>query len=355
MFEYVGKSAHGISVSLGRYLKKELVWLTQKNELIPCEEVNGWDRRVIALKFYEYWRSNGNELPHPEDKEQFLLELAIKIDELIPKHYFNEGVACGAIKKHYDFEPEPKYYKRWQSPYTRELVFVYPMNETKERGEKDYNPSFINPSYKQLDYLKGLIKPLNLKLRTDVKITKEDCSLLINYFLGNVPWDRWIALAMRDYLKPKYKQHDYQPLIDEIESFLEDGEGFEIETTINKQLLIDLDEDDSLYLFLDLLKELQMLNLKHAKRLTLNKPIIYLNYCDELLEGLRRNNIYSDEGFFHQIWNLHNEFELVHWGNIHEEYFWGYDESKDYIVISEDATITLEESKDVIILDFSSL
>lgn len=350
MFDYIGKSAHGILISLGRYMKKELVWTTSENELIPCDDVNRWDRHAIALSFYNYWQSKGGELPDLNDEEIFLTELAVKIDELIPKHYFEAGVNCGEIEKRYHFEPEPKYYKRWQSPYTRELKFVYPSNEAKELQKKDYNPMFIPPTNKQLDYLIGLLKSHNLKLRTDAKITKADCELFINYFLGNVAMDRSIGLTMVDHLRPKHKQHDYSPIIKALDLFLEEGPEADFEIDINIDLLMELDDYGWVYEYIDVLTDLQILNFKNSKLLNENIPIFYvncLNYNNHLGE--------FDEKYFNFIWYLFNEYDLIELVSFINTELGGYQFPAKYALISENSISEIKDSDDVIALNFKPL
>lgn len=347
MFSYLNEKAHGLMISLGRYMKKELDWVTADNELMDCDDVNRLDRQAIALNFYEVWTLKGNSLPNPADEELFLTELAIKIDALIPKHYFEAGIACGEIKKDYDFQPEPKYYKRYQSYYTRDLRFVYEQNEWNERRQKDYHPRYITPSSKQLEYLISLLKANHLKLRTDQILTKEACELLINYFLGNVPLDSWISTQMLKYLKPKYKKHDYMPIINALDLFLEGDTQPALEMKLNLDFLQDLDEHDWLYDFRELLEDLQVLNLKHSKRLNKNAPIFYTDYL-EVKD--------YDERDSHFIGYLVAEYGVLEFASCVQSMLIDYPfPQTDYIVISEKSDAEIKEFEDALYLDFSPL
>lgn len=347
MFSYLNEKAHGLMISLGRYMKKELDWVTADNELMDCDDVNRLDRQAIALDFYEVWTLKGNSLPNPADEELFLTELAIKIDALIPKHYFEAGVACGKIKKDYEFQPEPKYYKRHQSRYTMLLEFVYEQNEWNERRQPNYHPRYTSPSGKQLDYLISLLKANNLKLRADKKITKEACQLFINYFLGHIPLDWWINSQMATYLRPKYKQHDYYPIIKALDTFLDEEAENEFDIKIDLEVLEKLKEYDWIHEYRELLDELQMLNLKHCKRLNKNAPIFYTDYL-EIKD--------YDEPESYLIAYLFSEFGLIDFATcVHSVFTEHPNPPKDFIVISEKTEGEIKDFKDALYLDFSPL
>lgn len=94
MFEYCIREDCSIVNTIGQFLSHKVKWIDEEGNLLECEIINSWDRRLIAERYLEeYFHYPKNDYTYKciggsNNKDRFLDEVALKIDEFIPKRYF---------------------------------------------------------------------------------------------------------------------------------------------------------------------------------------------------------------------------------------------------------------------------
>lgn len=89
MFSYCEESPLTINIMIGQFISHELEWIDEKGNFVTIEKVNQWNRHEMAIEFFE-WRYQNylSKFGDIKNKEKFLLEVAIKIDQLLPSRFF---------------------------------------------------------------------------------------------------------------------------------------------------------------------------------------------------------------------------------------------------------------------------
>ena len=150
MFDYCVNSKKGIVINIGQFLSHNVNWLDSEGKLLPVDVINSWDRVQLAEKFTTKNYNDpryGDNATILENRDLFIKEVAIKLDELIPKRYF---VKFHSMNNTYNTKEDTilqKHFKNKDShKETRGLVYHYSCNNGKE-------PFVTYATKKQLDYL----------------------------------------------------------------------------------------------------------------------------------------------------------------------------------------------------------
>ncbi len=190
MFEYCRRKKRGIGVNIGEFLSHSVNWLGDEGDILPIELINEWDRVELATRFVDnkYFKPPYGDdykmIGGIENKEKFIEEVAIKIDEFIPKRYFVEyhllKNTYGAIGKG---DIGKKFKGRDNHEETKNLVYKYSCNVDKEK-EKGVFTYYVTD--KQLKYLTYLAEESGYVVKNEDNLECSMASKLIAFLLGNI-------------------------------------------------------------------------------------------------------------------------------------------------------------------------
>lgn len=181
MFSYCTRSFISITSTLGNYLSNKVSWFDDNGQLYDVETINNWSRIKIAedyvsdyiLKYDKELDTIGGE----QNKDIFLKELAIKIDEFIPKRYF-----CKYNELHSNTTNNIKFSSLFKGKdehdITRDLIYTFDVNNNSLYKYPDYATD------SQLKLLKDLLHWGGYILKSD-NLTFLDAFNLINFLSGD--------------------------------------------------------------------------------------------------------------------------------------------------------------------------
>lgn len=189
MFEYCERSAGSIATTIGTFLSHNVNWKNDDNSLISVEEVNSWDRELIAKRYlYEYfcpekYDSTLEAIGGEKNKNKFIKEVSIKIDEFIPKRYFIKYNQLNSKKGHIDGGFLSSQFKgKDEHEITKNLVYIY--EENYDKKTPSYTPSEKPVTDKQLSYLSYLAEDGGYTIINFHDMTSSKASELISFLLG---------------------------------------------------------------------------------------------------------------------------------------------------------------------------
>ena len=189
MFEYCNKSVASISTTLGTFLSHKVKWVNDNGDLLTQEEINSWDRESIAERYlYEYfcpkeYDKELNAIRGITNKDKFIKEAAIKIDELIPRRYFAKYNQINKKTENPDKDCSSNdFLGKNEHKITKDLVYIYKENEKKTVFK--YTPELIPMTNKQFSYLSSLVDNRGYNLINVDNISCSKAGELINYFVG---------------------------------------------------------------------------------------------------------------------------------------------------------------------------
>lgn len=133
MFEYCINSKRGIVVNIGQFLSHSVNWLDSEGKLLSVDVINSWDRLLLAEQFATKNYNDprfGDNAAILENRDLFIKEVAIKIDEFIPKRYF---VKLHNMLNTYNDRDNSVVQRQFKGKdyhaETRGLIYHYPCNE----------------------------------------------------------------------------------------------------------------------------------------------------------------------------------------------------------------------------------
>lgn len=192
MFEYCTRSIISITSTIGNFLSHDVKWITTSGKLYSPKTINKWDRKKIATRYLEEYFCPSKYDPEysgiggVENRERFINEVAVKIDELIPKRYF---VKYHQISKKYgttDGSYLPSYFLgKDNHPETKDLIYVY-TDEKKSKPKASYKVSGESPATeKQLSYLESLVHESGFLVKNINELNRQTASIFINFLKGD--------------------------------------------------------------------------------------------------------------------------------------------------------------------------
>lgn len=187
MFEYCSRNLISITSNIGNFLSHTISWEDSNGELFTPDVINNWDRYSIAIQYvneYLYPKGYDSNISHiggEQNKELFINEVALKIDELIPKRYFvkyclkhniyNCGDGSRIVKK---------FTKKDDFEFTKDLVYKLSKEEPKTFV---FDRNSVQASEKQIKYLTALYKDTGFIPKKDLyQLTLKEASELISFF-----------------------------------------------------------------------------------------------------------------------------------------------------------------------------
>lgn len=189
MFKYCERSASSITTTIGTFLSRNVNWKDDNGSLISVDEVNSWDRESIAERYlYEYfcpkkYDSSLEAIGGEKNKGKFIKEVAIKIDELIPKRYFIKYNQANSEKGHIDGGLlASQFAGKDEHEITKDLIYKHKENENK--GVFKYTPEDRPVTERQLSYLVHLAEDGGYTLINFHNMTSSKASELISFLLG---------------------------------------------------------------------------------------------------------------------------------------------------------------------------
>ena len=182
MFDYCVNSKKGIVINIGQFLSHSVNWLDSEGKLLSVDVINSWNRVQLAEQFATKNYNDpryGDNATILENRDLFIKEVAIKIDELIPKRYF---VKFHSMNNTYNTKDGTILQKRFKNKdshkETRDLVYHYSCNNGKE-------PFVTYATKKQLDYLEYLAAESGYVLKNIDLLELNKARELIGFLLGN--------------------------------------------------------------------------------------------------------------------------------------------------------------------------
>lgn len=187
MFKYCVDKKSTIFIAIGNFLSHIVIWEEDDGTFVKQQTVNKWDRMYLAKAFYQAkYNSNANQIGGKHNEELFLKEVAIKIDELIPKRYF--------VKYHQDISNkkgsllQQKFLGKENHEETKDLIYIFSETENRSlyrpKNFKDRYKGESEATEKQKAYLFDLLKESGYMLIDEKNLTKTNASLLISFLNG---------------------------------------------------------------------------------------------------------------------------------------------------------------------------
>ena len=181
MFSYCTRNLISITSTLGNFLSNNVCWTDNNGDLYSTDIINSWNRMDIAEAYIDNYVKKYDKhldtIGGEKNKDLFIRELSIKIDEFIPKRYFCKYNEIYNKNKSIDFNPQ--FISKDKHDITRNLIYVFDINNKKNKDHINSNPV----TNKQLIFLKDLLLDSGYILKSD-NLTSIDASNLINFLLG---------------------------------------------------------------------------------------------------------------------------------------------------------------------------
>lgn len=181
MFDYCINSKRGVIVNIGQFLSHSVNWLDTEGKLLSVNIINEWDRLQLAEQFAANNYTDpryGDNASIIENKALFIKEVAIKIDELIPKRYFVKFHSMNNTYNTKDGTILQKHFKNKDShKETRGLIYHYSCNNGKE-------PFVTYATKKQISYLEHLASESGYILNNTDSLELDKARELIGFLLG---------------------------------------------------------------------------------------------------------------------------------------------------------------------------
>ena len=181
MFEYCINSKRGIAVNVGAFLSHKINWLDNEGKLVSVDVINSWDRLLLAEQFASNYYTDpryGDNAAILENRDLFIEEVAIKIDEFIPKRYF---VKLHNMLNTYNDRDNSVIQRQFKGKdyhaETRGLIYHYPCNESK-------GPFVTYATKKQISYLEHLASESGYILNNTDSLKLDKARELIGFLLG---------------------------------------------------------------------------------------------------------------------------------------------------------------------------
>lgn len=189
MFEYCNCSESSFNTTIGNFLSHKVKWITEENTIVSVDTVNSWDRKEIATRYlYEYfcptkYDPNLNSIGGPSNKELFIEEVAIKIDEFIPRRYFLKYNKMNQSNNSSSKNNEDNtFLGKDKHEITKGLIFKYKENESKKPF--NFNPNTVPATEKQVSYLIHLAREGGYTVINLDSLSLAKAKELISFLLG---------------------------------------------------------------------------------------------------------------------------------------------------------------------------
>lgn len=203
MFEYCNRNIISITSTIGNFLSNNVEWKDKNNKLLSVDKINEWDRYHIAKRYMNEYFCRGLDdnrylsIGGINNKDIFLREVAVKIDEYIPRCYFRKYCTENNIfntkngtrlvdlfisKDDHEFTSGLKYKLIDSSTLVDKIQEkeIFQINRKSNYQASDKQIRFLTSLVKKTSYI--IKKPLYL-------MSMEEASELITYFKegGNIP------------------------------------------------------------------------------------------------------------------------------------------------------------------------
>lgn len=199
MFEYCSRNVASISTTLGNFLSNSIKWTDESGNLHTIETINNWDRFKIAERYInEYYApiefgGKYNDIGGIKNKELFLKEIAIKVDELIPRRYFIKYCAFNNVYNTSDgTKLKDKFISKNNHSFTKDLIYKFDINninsntDLSEKHNINYKTKY-QASDKQIRYLESLAKDSHFTVAKPLYLMDiQEASDLISFFKGDI-------------------------------------------------------------------------------------------------------------------------------------------------------------------------
>lgn len=191
LFEYCKRSKASIGTTLGEFLSHKVKWTHPSGRLYSPYTINNWDRKKIANRYVDEYFCTGryghtyDDIGGKGNREKFVSELAIKIDEFIPRRYFvkyhlstnkygtMDGTYISSMFKGKDAHSE-----------TKDLIYVYNHERDTDVTTSNYTNKEFPVSEKQLSYLNYLADEAGFFVKNFQNLNSQTASELIGFLLG---------------------------------------------------------------------------------------------------------------------------------------------------------------------------
>lgn len=191
MFEYCSRNIISINSTIGNFLSHQVSWEDSSGELLNPDVINEWDRYSIARRYLnEYFcpiglDENLSAIGGKCNEELFIEEVALKIDELIPKRYFVKYCLKHNIYNSGDGrEIAKKFTRKDDYEFTRLLKYKI-LKEEPQIFKFERNS--VQATDKQISYLLSLSEDTGFIARKDLKkLTIQEASELIGFFKDDI-------------------------------------------------------------------------------------------------------------------------------------------------------------------------
>ena len=187
MFEYCKDSTATISSKIGNFLSHKIKWIDDLGNLLPPEQINEWDRKELANKYlneyvcFDKYDKDYLQIGGIANKIKFLNDVALKIDELIPKRYFIKYHQINSNARKQDGSVlATKFTDKDNHLETKDLIYAYPTSKISS-SEKISTHNYATK--KQLSYLSSLAKDSGYLIKNKYMDTTT-ASELISFLLG---------------------------------------------------------------------------------------------------------------------------------------------------------------------------